>query len=60
MHVCVCVCECVVSVDGVPLSQEPYFPVVIEKIQAAIDTLGGRVVPKLNWSTPRVSHVTIM
>lgn len=37
-----------------------YFPAVIEEIQEAISSLGGRVVPKLNWSTPRVCHVTFM
>lgn len=47
-----------------PLSpQEPYFPELVEKIQSAIASLGGCVVPKLNWSTPRVSaydgHVII-
>ncbi|CAI8036988.1 Cell division cycle protein 123 homolog [Geodia barretti] len=33
--------------------QAPDFPAIVERIQTAIDTLGGRVVPKLNWSTPR-------
>jgi hypothetical protein len=31
----------------------PDFPAIVEKMQTAIDTLGGRVVPKLNWSIPR-------
>jgi hypothetical protein len=32
---------------------KPYFPAVAEKIESAIAELGGRVVPKLNWSAPR-------
>jgi len=30
-----------------------FFPDIISKIQDAIDTLGGDVFPKLNWSSPR-------
>ncbi|CAI8036989.1 Cell division cycle protein 123 homolog [Geodia barretti] len=44
------------SDDGEEDSHEdkaPDFPAIVERIQTAIDTLGGRVVPKLNWSTPR-------
>lgn len=37
--------------DGV----RPSFPDVVSRISEAIDSLGGRgVLPKLNWSAPRV------
>lgn len=34
-------------------SAQPAFEEEIEAIEAAIATLGGQVLPKLNWSTPR-------
>ena len=41
------------------LLHQPCFPELVEKIESAIAVLGGRVVPKLNWSTPKVSHMTV-
>lgn len=34
----------------------PSFPELQEQIRDAIEELGGTVFPKLNWSSPRVSH----
>ena len=32
----------------------PSFPVLTQQISSAIESLGGAVIPKLNWSSPRV------
>lgn len=34
--------------------QAPEFPEFTSKVLEAINSLGGRVFPKLNWSAPRV------
>lgn len=36
--------------------QAPEFPEFSSEVQEAINLLGGRVFPKLNWSAPRVSR----
>lgn len=38
--------------------QAPEFPEFTAKVLEAINTLGGRVFPKLNWSAPRVKYGT--
>ena len=35
------------------LIQSPYFPDFDQQIKNAIEDLGGKVFPKLNWSSPR-------
>ena len=32
----------------------PSFPELTQQISSAIESLGGAVIPKLNWSSPRV------
>ena len=39
--------------DDVDESEEFSFPELTEQIQSAIDSLGGTVMPKLNWSCPK-------
>lgn len=39
--------------DTVDESQEYSFPELTEQIRSAIDSLGGTVMPKLNWSCPK-------
>ena len=34
----------------------PSFPELTQQISSAIESLGGAVLPKLNWSSPRVSE----
>ena len=34
--------------------QTQHFPEVVAEIREAIQSLGGHVVPKLNWSCPKV------
>ncbi len=38
--------------------QAPEFPEFTSKVLEAINALGGRVFPKLNWSAPRVKDCT--
>lgn len=37
-----------------PRSQVPTFPALYTSVRAAIERLDGAVVPKLNWSSPKV------
>jgi hypothetical protein len=34
----------------------PNFSALEQQIEEAMERLGGRVMPKLNWSSPRVRH----
>ncbi len=34
--------------------QTSHFPEVLAEVQQAIEVLGGTVIPKLNWSCPKV------
>ena len=37
----------------------PSFPELTQQISSAIESLGGSVLPKLNWSSPRVRCVCV-
>ena len=43
------------SSDAEDFEDDPCFPELIELIEQSLEELGGEVVPKLNWSCPRVS-----
>lgn len=44
--------------QGKQLSQARHFPEVLTSIQQAIAALDGHVIPKLNWSCPKVKPFT--
>lgn len=42
------------------LHQAPEFPEFTSEVLEAINSLGGGVFPKLNWSAPRVKRCTLL
>ena len=37
--------------------QTSHFPEVLAEVQQAIQNLGGTIIPKLNWSCPKVCRL---
>jgi hypothetical protein len=37
--------------------QTSHFPEVLAEVQQAIEVLGGTIIPKLNWSCPKVCRL---
>ena len=48
--------DCESDEDSEPV---PSFPELTQQISSAIESLGGSVLPKLNWSSPRVRCVCV-